>query len=141
GARPRFAAQPLPRAGGGEQMLASVPRVQLAVADWLHGRPAAAERALLPLTARWRAPGQRSFALRGCFLLGQVQRAQGKLDAAARTYRQAAEIGAPSGRPALPSAGVGYEGLAELAYQRNELDAALRHVTDGIAALRALNYA
>jgi hypothetical protein len=49
---------------------------------------------------------------------------------------------APStmGRPALPSAGVGNEGLAELASQRRELDAALRHVTDGIADLRQLNY-
>src|SRR5262249_61193369 len=96
------ASQALARLGEGEQMLDSVPRVQLAVADWLHGRPAAAERALLPLTARWRAAGQRSFALRGCFLLGQVQRAQGKLDAAARTYRQAVEMGAPPSRPALP---------------------------------------
>src|SRR5262249_54233395 len=135
-----FASQAQAGLGAGEQMLDSVPRLQLAAADWLHGRAGQAERALLPLTARWRAAGQRSLALRGCFLLGQVQRAQGKLDAAARTYRQAVEIGAPPGRRALPAAGIGHEGLAELAYQRNELDAALRHVTDGIADLRQLNY-
>ena len=136
----RFASQALAKLGEGEQMLDSVTRLQLAVADWLHGQPAAAERALLPLIARWRAAGQRSFALRGCFFLGLAQRAQGKLDAAARTYRQLAESGALPGRTALATAGVGYEGLAELAYQRNELDAALRLVTDGISDLRQLNY-
>ena len=136
----RFASQAVAKLGEGEQMLDSVTRLQLAVADWLHGQPAAAERALLPLIARWRAAGQRSFALRGCFFLGLAQRAQGKLDAAARTYRQLAEIGALPGRTALATAGIGYEGLAELAYQRNELDAALRLVTDGIADLRQLNY-
>jgi len=136
----RFASQALAKLGQGEQMLDSVTRLQLAVADWLHGQPAAAERALLPLIARWRAAGQRSFALRGCFFLGLAQRAQGKLDAAARTYRQLAESGALPGRTALATAGVGYEGLAELAYQRNELDAALRLVTDGISDLRQLNY-
>jgi LuxR family maltose regulon positive regulatory protein len=135
-----FASQAQAGLGEGEQMLDSVTRLQLAAADWLRGRADPAERALLPLTARLRAAGQRSLALRGCFLLGQVQRAQGRLDAAARTYRQAVQIGAPPGRPALPAAGLGYEGLAELAYQRNELDAALRHVTDGIADLRRLNY-
>jgi LuxR family maltose regulon positive regulatory protein len=72
------------------------------------------------------------------FILGQVQRAQGRLDAAARTYRQALEIGAPPGRPALLAAGIGYAGLAEVTYQRNELDAALRYVTEAIARGRQL---
>ncbi len=31
-------------------------------------------------------------------------------------------------------------GLAEVAYQRNELDAALRHVTEGIGACRQMNF-
>ena len=31
-------------------------------------------------------------------------------------------------------------GLAEVAYQRNELDDAFRHVTEGIARCRQLNY-
>src|SRR5262249_61893121 len=94
-----FASQALAGLDESEQMLDSVTRLQLAAADWLHGRAGQAERALLPLTARLRAAGQRSLALRGCFLLGQVQRAQGRLDAAARTYRQAAGHGVPPGRP------------------------------------------
>ena len=76
----------------------------------------------------------------GCHKLSQVQRAQGRLDAAALACRQALEITAPPGRPPLPAAGPAYVGLAEVAYQRNELDAALRHVTDGIALCRQLVY-
>ena len=70
------------------------------------------------------------------YTLGQVQRAQGRLDAAARTCRQMLETTAASGRPPPPAAGPGYVGLAEVAYQRNELDTALRHVTQGIELCR-----
>ncbi|MGE5289848.1 MAG: hypothetical protein ACM3ML_22205 [Micromonosporaceae bacterium] len=40
------------------------------------------------------------------------------------------------GRPHLPAAGTGYVGMAEIAYQRGELDAALRRVTEGIPLTR-----
>lgn len=91
---------------------------------------------MLDFVTRWREAGQWSIAFRGCCLLGRVRRAQGKLDAAAGIYRQAVEIGAPPGRPALPAAGIGYLGLAAVAYQRNELDTALRDVAEGIALCR-----
>jgi len=65
-----------------------------------------------------------------------VQRAQGRLDAAEETYRQALEIYGPHGRPVPSAAGVGYVGLAEVAYQRNELDTALRHVSEAIPLRR-----
>ena len=81
----------------------------------------------------WRAAGQPTVTAWGGYQLGQVQRAQGRLDAAARTYQQALETTAVTGRPALPAAGPAYVGLGEVAYQRNELDIALRHVTEGIA--------
>ena len=71
-----------------------------------------------------------------CELLGLVQRALGRLDAAVATYRQALDVAAPPGRRALAGAGIGYVGLAEVAYQRNELDSALRHVTEGVALCR-----
>jgi len=35
-------------------------------------------------------------------------------------------------RPPPPAAGPAYVGLGEVAYQRNKLDTALRHVTEGI---------
>src|SRR5262249_16165439 len=44
------------------------------------------------------------------------------------------------GRPLLPVAGIGYVGLAEVAYQRNELDVALGQLTEGIAGCRQLLY-
>ena len=135
-----FASQALTELGEGQWMLEAVIRTQLAVTDWLRGRLTEAERALVSITTRWRAAGERAFALRGYYLLGQVQRARGRLDAAVGTYRQALETGAPPDRPALPSAGIGYAGLAEVAYQRNELDAALRYVTDAIAHCQRLSY-
>ena len=68
-----------------------------------------------------------------------IQRAQGRLDAAALTCRQALDSLVTSGRP-LPAAGPSYVGLAEIAYQRDELDVALRHATEGIALCRQFVY-
>jgi LuxR family maltose regulon positive regulatory protein len=135
-----FASQALARLGQDEWMMDSVTRMQLAVADWLRGRLEQAERALVSITGRWRAAGEHALAIRGYYLLGQVQSAQGRLDAAARTYQQVLEIGAPPGGPATPSAGIGHVGLAEVAYQRNDLDAALRHATEGTAQCQQLAY-
>jgi LuxR family maltose regulon positive regulatory protein len=128
-----FGRRALAEVAAGEWMPDSVTRSRLAVAEWLRDRLAEAERALLSIIARWRAAGERALAVRGCHHLGQVQRAQGRLDAAAGTYQQALEVAAPPGRPALSAAGIAYVGLAEVAYQRNEFDAALEHVTEGIA--------
>ena len=90
--------------------------------------------------AGWRAAGQLTVTAWSRYELGQVQRAQGRLDAAVRTCQQALEITAVPGRPPLPAAGPAYVGLGEVAYQRNELDTALRHVTEGIALCRQFVY-
>jgi ATP/maltotriose-dependent transcriptional regulator MalT len=135
-----FASRALAELGEDEWMLDSAARWHLAVAEWLRGRLAEAERALSSSTARWRAAGERYLAVRGCHHLGLVQRAQGRLDAALGTYQQALEMTAPLGQPALPSAGIARVGMAEVAYQRNELDTALEHVTEGIARCRQLVY-
>ena len=105
-------------------------------------RPASRGRAALsPAVAERSAVGEGFLAAWGCHVLGQVQRAQGRLDAAVRTCRRTLEITAPPGRSAAPAAGAAYVGLAEVAYQRNELDVALQHVTKGIALCRQLVYA
>ena len=57
-----------------------------------------------------------------------------------RTCQQALEFTAPPGRPPLPAAGPSYVGLGEVAYQRNEIDDALRHVTEGIRLCRQFIY-
>ena len=135
-----FSSRALAESSQGERMLNAIAQGFLAVAEWLRGRLAEAERAFASSIAGWRVAGQLTMTAWGCHELGQVQRAQGRLDAAALTCQQALEITAPPGRPPLPAAGPAYVGLAEVAYQRNELDVALRHVTEGIALCRQFVY-
>ena len=135
-----FASQALAELGEGEQMLSSIARCNLAEAEWLHGRLAEAERAFVSGIARWRAASQHTVAAWGCHHLGQVQRAQGRLDAAARTCQQALDAITAPARSPLPTAGPAYVGLGEVAYQRNELDTAFRHASEGIALCRQFAY-
>ncbi len=106
-----FASQTLAKTGEGESMLDSTARWLLAMAEWLRGRVAEAERAFAASITGW---------------LG--------------TYQQALEITAAPGRPAMPAAGIALIGTGEVAYQRNELEAALRQVTEGIERCRQLTY-
>ena len=64
----------------------------------------------------------------------------GRLDAAVGTYGQALDATAGPGQPPRPAAGLAFIGLAEVAYQQNELDAALQHVSEGIALCRRFVY-
>ena len=134
------AARALAALGDGEWTLRSVGLWMLAIADWVSGRLQDAERGFAAGVAGWRAAGQRSLAAWACHDLGRVQRAQGRLDAARAAYQRALEITAPPGRAAMPAAGIGYVGMAEVAYQRNELDAARQLVTEGIPLCRQLNW-
>ena len=131
-----FGSRALADLGEGEWLLESITRGYLARAELLRGRLAEAEHALSSAIGRWRAGGASTYVAWGCHHLGQVQQAQGRLDAAAGTYQQALEIYGPRGRPVPSAAGVGYVGLAEMAYQRNELDTAQRHVAEGIPLCR-----
>jgi len=124
----------------GESMLCSLTRWYLGMAEWLQGRPAEAERALSPAAAQGAAAGEGFLAAWACHILVQAQRAQGRLDAVVGTCQRTLEITAPSGQSVAPAAGAAYVGLGEVAYQRNELDVALQHVTEGIALSRQLVY-
>jgi LuxR family transcriptional regulator, maltose regulon positive regulatory protein len=119
--------------GEGETQLSVFIHQNRAVVAGLQGRLAEAERTVAPVVAAQRAAGLTTTAAWGGYHLAYIQRAQGRLDAAARTAQEVLEITAPPGRPPLPAAGPGYVVLAELAYQRNELDTALRQVIEGIA--------
>ena len=131
-----FGSRALADLGEGEWLLESITRGYLARAELLRGRLAEAEHALSSAIGRGRAGGASTYVAWGCHHLGQVQQAQGRLDAAAGTYQQALEIYGPRGRPVPSAAGVGYVGLAEMAYQRNELDTTQRHVAEGIPLCR-----
>ena len=136
-----FAARAQALLGEGEWMMERLTRTNLAMADWLSGRLPQAERAFTSNVAQLQAAGEIFSAAWSGHQLGEVQRALGSLDAALATYRQTLEITAELGQPALPFAGIAYVGMAEVAYQRGELDSARRYVTDGIALCRDLSYA
>jgi LuxR family transcriptional regulator, maltose regulon positive regulatory protein len=111
----------------------------LALAEVLRGRLALAEQALPGLVAEHRAAGERYLAVRAAYDLGQAQRARGRLRAARRTYQQALEIASEADR-ALPPAGMGHVGLAEMLYQQGALQDALEHATEGVRLCRQLAY-
>src|SRR5262249_15164873 len=69
-------------------------------------------------------------AMRVCYDLGEVRRAQGNLDAAAGTYRQALES-AGENSSQIAHTGLAHVGLAQVLYERDELAAALDHATRG----------
>jgi LuxR family maltose regulon positive regulatory protein len=131
-----FASLALAESKEGEWRLSSTARGFLAMAEWLRGRLAEAEHAFASSIAGWQAVGQPALTVWPRYQLAQVQRALGRLDTAIQTYEQALRATAVPGRPPAPTVGLVYVGLAEVAYQRNELDSALRYVTEGIALER-----
>jgi LuxR family transcriptional regulator, maltose regulon positive regulatory protein len=135
-----FASQALAELGEGDWMLQSLARGHMAIGEWLRGRLPEAERAFASGITRWMAAGESALVAWGCHHLGQIQRARADLDAALSTYKQALAIAAPPSRPALPAAGAAYVGMAEVAYQHNELDIALRRASDAIPLCRRLTY-
>ena len=134
-----FAAQTLAESKPEERLLSATAHGFLAVAEWLRGRLTEAERAFASSVTGWRETGQLTLTAWGWYELVLIRRAQGRLDAAALTCEQALDSLVASGRP-LPAAGPSYAGLAEIAYQRDELDVALRHATEGIALCRQFVY-
>ena len=134
-----FAAQTLAESKPEEGALSATAHGFLAVAEWLRGRLTEAERALASSVTGWRETSQLTLIAWGCYELVLIQLAQGRLDAAALTCEQALDTLVTSGLPA-PAAGPSYAGLAEIAYQRDELDLALRHATEGIALCRQFVY-
>jgi len=95
-----FASQALAQLGEGEWMLNAAAVGFLAVAEWLRGRLAEAEHSFASGIAGWQEADQPTPTAWGCYSLSQVQRAQGRLDAAARTCQQARRTGRRAPRPA-----------------------------------------
>jgi len=112
----------------GERALSAAAYGFLAVAEWLRGRLTEAERAFASSVTKWHETGQLTMTAWGWYELVLLRRAQGRLDAALLTCQQALDSLVTSGRP-LPAAGPSYVARAEIAYQRDDLDLALRHAT------------
>ena len=111
----------------------------LAVADWLRGRLVGAEEALAGVLGGQQAAGERYLAVRAACDLGQVRQALGDLDAALSAYEQALQIATEAGRP-LPPAGMALLGIAEVLYEKDDLDAAAERAAEGVALCRQLAY-
>jgi LuxR family transcriptional regulator, maltose regulon positive regulatory protein len=140
-----FSRQALAELDEGEGMLRSLADFHLALAEWLHGRVVEAEQALASLVPEQRATGGHSSAVRVRSTLGQVQRAQvqrarGHLGAALGTYQQLLEVATAPGQLGLPAAGIAHVGIADVLYERSELDAALDHATQGVALSREFGW-
>lgn len=135
----RFATEALDHIRDDEWMLDSLARLHIAVARWMHGDPAAAEPEMDSLLERWFAFGALDYAVLWSSVLGQVQAARGRLEAATRTYRRALDTD-PPGRPQRTAAGAVLVGMAELAYQRDELDAARGHLGAALPLCRDLGF-
>ena len=133
--------QALDQLGAGDWLMRSFVAWNQAVADWLAGaRPA--ERGLAEVLAERQAIDVEFFGgflpMRVRYDLGEVQRAEGNLDAALATYRQVLEEAGESSQTALT--GPAHVGLAQVLYERNELDAALDHATRGVKLCRQLTF-
>jgi LuxR family maltose regulon positive regulatory protein len=127
--------------GDEEWVLARIAHWHMATAEWLRGEAAAAERAVTADLAEWRAAGQHDRAAWSSHYLGRIQRARGHLNAALGTYRRVLEVDVTGSRRRFaPGAGVALVGMAEVSYERNELDLARHHATEGIALCRQFLY-
>ena len=149
--------QAMAQLGEDDWLMRSFVRWNQAAADWLGGRLGPAKRGLAEVLAELRAAGEAvrraggeptevlrtveggagffgKFAMRVCYDLGEVQRAQGHLDAALATYRQALDTAGESSQTA--HTGLAHVGLAQIMYERNELTTALDHASRGIALCR-----
>jgi LuxR family transcriptional regulator, maltose regulon positive regulatory protein len=122
----------------GDSALPIAIRWNLALADWMRGHLAEAERVFAEIAARGRATGPPHLALSAGAFLGAMQRAGGRLGAALRTYREGIEYASQLGRPPVLTAGTAHIGIAAVLYQRDQLDDAARHAGQGIALCRQL---
>jgi LuxR family maltose regulon positive regulatory protein len=119
-----------------ELMLTSAVQGFLAMTEWLRGRLPAAQEAFESSIGWWRREGPVTTTAWGYYSLARLQRGQGRLDAAVRTCEQALEAADQPGPRLRPAAGPALIGLAEVAYQRDDLDHALDYVTKGITLCR-----
>lgn len=107
-------------------------RWNLALADWLQGRLAVAERAFADILRSGKTTGPIHLALSAGDFLARVRETQGRLAAALQTYREGLEFAERSGQASTPSVGTMHIGIARILYARNDLDGARRHADQGI---------
>lgn len=131
-----FASSAVAELDDSEWMLEGIARMTLAVANWLSGRVDEAEPAMASNIEHWRAVGSRDLTALMSARLGRIQCGQARLDVAFASFQAAREVAmATEGRPLL-AIGAANLGIAEVAYQRDDLETALNHATEGIELSR-----
>jgi LuxR family maltose regulon positive regulatory protein len=107
-------------------------RWNLALANWMRGHLAEAERAFTDIVAEGQEAREPHLTLTAGFALGRIQQAQGRLGAAYHTYQEGLQFAAKTGSKVVLSAGVAHIGIAQVLYERNRLEEALSHIMEGI---------
>jgi LuxR family maltose regulon positive regulatory protein len=136
----RFGQHALAATNDDEAMLRAIIRTHLGVAEWQLGALGDAERDAAFGVEAFGAAGQVYQAIRACEMLGDVQRAQGRLDDAWDTAERALAIATASEGATHPAGGIAHLAMADVEYERDHLDGALEHVTEAISACRRLVY-
>ncbi len=107
----------------------------LGYAYQLQGDRAAASRTYYEVLSTSQASGNIMMTMAAATCLGQVQEADNQLHLAAETYRGLLKL---AGDPPLPGACEAHLGLARIAYQWNDLEAAQQHGQQGLQLARQL---
>lgn len=108
-------------------------RLLRASADWMDGRLADAESAFVEVLADARTAPEAYPMMATCFPLGRVRHARGKLAAALRTYEEGLRFATEDRTvPNQYHAAESHLGMAQVFYERDELDRARDHVTTGL---------
>jgi LuxR family transcriptional regulator, maltose regulon positive regulatory protein len=108
----------------------------LACADWISGRMPDAERAFSALVVEGRTERDLYPVMSTGSTLARVQRARGELGAALRTYREGKRFITEQGSVSAHHAGEPHVGIAQVLYERDQLDEAYPHLLEGIELSR-----
>ena len=113
-------------------LLRGVVALNLGSAYWISGNVAAASRASSEAATMSQAAGNVYLALVALRGLALVKAAQGRLQEAVETYRQAQQLADEQGERILPAAGYAHVGMGELLYEWDDLEGAERQLLEGV---------
>jgi LuxR family maltose regulon positive regulatory protein len=122
------AGRALDLAGDDDHVGRGAAAVLLGLARWATGDLAAAHRGYADGMASLEKAGHRSDVISGAIALADIQIAQGSLTAAMNTYDRGLQAATQLPAPVLRGAADMHVGMSEVLRERNDLDAALRHL-------------
>nr|WP_246221561.1 LuxR C-terminal-related transcriptional regulator [Phytoactinopolyspora mesophila] len=136
-----YASEALAALDDTDQMLEGLAHTSRAMGVWVRGWVAEAQHGMEFCVGLWRSAGHDDLAMVASSGLGRIHRARGRLDAALETCRTARQSMTSPGRPLAPAAGIVQVEMAEVAYERDELELAAELVNEGLSLCRELSFA